>query len=112
MISYVTLMEQFGKFGMVDVVMRTPTPPRGYKGDPPWVEWDLTIYLQAPEKKDWTDVDYRRALFELSEQAIDLARSEYQLISAPQYNTAGQLIHYGRDIGLIEARLDLEFREK
>ena len=112
MITYVTLMEQFGKFGMVDVVMRSPAPPRGYKGDPPWVEWDLTIYLQTREEKGQTDSGYRRALFELSEQAIDLARSEYQLISAPRYSTTGQLIHYGRDIGLIEARLDLEFRER
>ena len=112
MITYETVLGQFGKFGMVDVVMRTPTPPRVYKGDPVWVEWDLTIYLQTRGEKGQTDSGRRRALFELSEQAIDLARSEYQLVSAPRYSITGRLIHYGQDIGLEEARLELEFREK
>ena len=112
MITYETVMEQFGKFGVVDVVMRTPTPPRGHKGDPVWVEWDLTIYLRPSDIKCDTDADYRRAAFELSEQVIEFARSKYQLLSAPRYSTTGQLLHYGRDIGLIEARLELEFMEK
>ena len=112
MISYETVIGQFDKFGVVDVVMRTPRPPLGYTGDLRWVEWDLTIYLQPQEVKGQTDTDYRRAAFELSEQAIDLARREYRLMSAPRYSTTGDLDGYGQVIRLIEARLELEFMEK
>ena len=106
MITYETIMGQFDKFGFVDIVMRSPLGAGSSR-----IRWELIICLQAPEEKGQTDSDYRRAAFELSEQAIAFARSKYHLVSAPRYSTTGELQVNG-DICLIDARLELEFIEQ
>lgn len=111
MISYETILDQFSKFGAVNAVMRSPRPPLGYRGDPPWVEYELTIYPRPDETAALTDADYRRAAFEVSEQAIKFAEENYVMTSGPLYQARTYLGLDGK-MDYIEARLELEFREK
>jgi hypothetical protein len=108
--DYETVINQFGEFGVTDATVIYPASPIRAKVNSAWMEWRLTVYLQ-PCYRGQTDVDYRRAAFELSERAIAFAREHYRLVSAPEFSMTGHL-QFDGEINCIDARLDLEFTEK
>ena len=106
-----SIKQDFGEFGPIDAVFRCPR----FIGKVPenWLlSCELTIYLSPHGlARDATDADWRRAAFELSEQAIAIARKKYRLERAPDLQITGDMDIHG-EIQYIRATLNVMFMEK